>query len=200
VSGFDVLRELKADPAVGHIPVVIVSIVARENRAALLGAVDLLDKPVTREALTEVLHRALAPKEARVLVVEDDADARQVLVENLTTLGAETRTAGNGREGLAILETFQPDLIILDLMMPVMDGPAFLDALRKDPRFPTLPVVVLTAKELTADERSQLAAQTSAILSKGGMFEDELTKLVGNLCSNKAKVGAPATANAEPST
>jgi CheY-like chemotaxis protein len=197
VSGFDVLRELKADSAIDHIPVVIVSIVARENRAALFGAVDLLDKPVTREALAEVLARALAPKGARVLIVEDDADARQVLVENLTTLGATTRAAANGREGLEILETFSPDLIILDLMMPVMDGAAFLEALRKDPRFPTLPVVVLTAKELTAEERGRLTAQTSAILRKGGLFEEELKKLVGNLYSEREKLGTPATTATE---
>jgi PAS domain S-box-containing protein len=191
VSGWDMLRQLKADPEVSHIPVVIVSIVARDDKAALIGAFDLLDKPVSQERLTEVLQRAFPPRGGRVLVVEDDADTRQILCEYLTAMGVEVRTACDGRHALDEMQVAPPDLVILDLMMPVMDGMALLEAIRQGPHFPTLPIIVLTAKELTEEERGRLKAQTSGILRKGGLFEEELKKLVGDAVAVKRSPAGP---------
>ena len=178
MSGWEVLRELKADQKLHEIPVVIVSIVAKENQGRLLGAMDLLDKPTSREDLRRVLERNLMPESGRVLVVDDEEDARQVVSAYLEDEAVTIRTANNGAEALEVLETFLPDLIILDLLMPVMDGMTFLEAFRKDPRYLHVPVVVVTAKEITDYELGNLEARASRVLMKGEQLEEDLRLVV----------------------
>jgi PAS domain S-box-containing protein len=181
MSGWDVLKELKAHPSLSGVPVVVVSIVARENRGTILGAVDLLDKPVSREALHAILRRNLRVRRGKVLVVDDSADARRMLTAYLRDEGFETCEATDGADALQRLERFSADLVLLDLLMPGMDGLAFLDALRRDPRHLRLPVVVVTAKDLTPDETRRLGADGSIVLRKGEELARELERVVGEV-------------------
>ncbi len=184
MSGWDVLKTLKAHPDLGEVPVVVVSIVARENRGTVYGAVDLLDKPVSREALAEMLRRNLTGRRgvrSKALVVDDNDDARRLAAAYLAEEGFLTREAVNGRDALDKLDGFSPDLVILELMMPVMDGMLFLEALRRDPRYLQLPVIVVTAKELTAEELDRLRADAAAVLRKGDDLADGLRRVVRGL-------------------
>jgi PAS domain S-box-containing protein len=179
MSGWDVLKALKVHPTLSAVPVIVVSIVARENRGSILGAVDLLDKPVSREALHSLLHRTLLSRKQRALVVDDSADSRHLVSAYLAEEGFETCEAANGEEALERLERFDADLVILDLVMPVMDGLSFLDSLRRDARHLRLPVVVVTAKDLTPQETERLGADGSAVVRKGVELADGLKRVVG---------------------
>jgi two-component system, sensor histidine kinase and response regulator len=181
MDGWQVVRAIKADPALCRIPVVVVSVVANENRGHVLGAVDVLQKPVAREELLAVLQRNLFAAKPRILVVDDDEDARRVLASQLEGEAAEIRTAANGREALRVLEQFTPDLTLLDLMMPVMDGMGFLDAIRRDLRHQRLRVVVITAKELSIEEVEQLRFDALRVLNKSEAFAGELKRLLAEL-------------------
>ena len=130
MTGWEVLKRLKADPELKQIPVVIVSIVAGEGRGRLLGAVDLVTKPFEREDLLRVLWRNLVRKRGgRVLVVDDEADMRTMLTEYLAGVGLEAVTAVDGQDALEKVRSEAPDAVILDLMMPVMGGLGFLKKL-----------------------------------------------------------------------
>ena len=165
MNGWQVLQALKADAELKDIPVVIASIVARENQGSIIGAVDLLQKPIAREDLQRVLGTRLRPK---VLVVEDNDFDQQVFASGLAAEGVEYRLVGTGREALAAVEQFHPDLILLDLLLPEMDGMEFLQQLRQNPRHEQLPVFIVTAKELSAAEAAVLHQQARVILRKSG--------------------------------
>ncbi len=182
MDGWEALRSLKEDPELRKIPVVVVSIVAKEGRSRLLGAVDLLTKPVEREDLLRVLWRNLVRQRVgRVLVVEDDADARAVLVRHLEDLGLEVRAAANGKEALRAVEREAPDAIILDLLLPEMDGMSFLRKLRENPYYSGLPVIVVTAKDLSPEEEEELVEKASGIITKGDGMEERLREVLGTL-------------------
>ena len=185
MSGWDVLKALKVHPALANVPVVVVSIVAHENRGTILGAVDLLDKPVSRDSLHALLRRTLQSRKGRALVVDDHADSRQLVTAYLHEEGFETCEAANGAEALERLERFDADLIILDLMMPVMDGLSFLDALRRDARYLRLPVVVVTAKDLTPTESARLGDNGSVVLRKGSESALGLKRVVGEVLGRR---------------
>lgn len=186
VDGWEVVRALKADPELSAIPVVVVSVVAGDNRGHIIGAVDVLQKPVAREDLRAVLQRSLPSVQPKVLVVDDAADARRVLALQLEGVAAEVRTANNGQEALDLMRDFVPDLILLDLTMPVMDGPTFLDVIRADARYQHIAVVVITAHELTAEEASRLRQKTQQVLKKGDVFANDLKRLLaGALITGK---------------
>jgi PAS domain S-box-containing protein len=178
LDGWGVIRALKADPASCDIPVVVVSIVGGENRGRILGAVDVLQKPVARENLLAVLHRCLPVRNPRILIVEDEEDARRLLAAHLEGEPCELRTAGNGQEALEVIETFAPDLVLLDLIMPVMDGMTFLDRIRAIPRFQFLPVVIVTAKELSRTESDRLRQVAQDIVKKGESFAADLRRIL----------------------
>jgi PAS domain S-box-containing protein len=181
MDGWQFIRTLKADPQVRYIPVVVVSVLAGENRGRILGSVDVLQKPVAREELLAVLQRNLPPARPRVLIVDDDEDSRRLILSQLEGEAIELYTAANAREALEVMERKPPGLVLLDLIMPEMDGMAFLDAIRRDPRYKCLPVVVVTAKELTASEAEQLRCQTFKVLTKAKVFEGELKRLLEEL-------------------
>jgi len=189
MDGWQVLTALKADPYLQSIPVVVASIVAGENRGTLFGAVDVLQKPVVREDLLRVLK---ACPRAKVLVVEDSDLDRCLINECLEGERIELRAAANGREALQLLETFSPDLVLLDLLMPEMDGMSFLDLLRRDPRYENLPVFIVTAKELDPQEKQRLSRLTQAVLKKA---EDLRTDLRRVLHAQLNKDGLARTSN-----
>ena len=187
MDGASVIRAFKADPQLRDIPLVVVSIVAEERRGSILGAVDILEKPVVREELQAALRRSLLPARAKILVVDDDEDARRILLSHLADEPVETRTAANGQEALAVLETFPPDLVLLDLIMPVMDGMTFLDALRVNPRYQHLPVIVITSKELSLAEKDELRRQTLEIVKKTELSEEKFKQLLQRVLKKQAE-------------
>ena len=158
MDGWSVLRALKADPVLRNIPVIMLTMIDDQTRGYSLGAVDYLTKPVDRELLHRTLSRyhctdAICP----VLLVEDDVETRALMAQTLEKAGWTVSEAGNGQEALDMMPDALPRLILLDLMMPVMDGFGFLAAMRARPEWQHIPVIVITAKDLTADDRARLA-------------------------------------------
>jgi len=178
LDGWEVIRKLKADPVLCHIPVVVVSIVAGEHQGSILGVVEVLQKPVSRADLLAALHRCLEVAKPRILIVDDEEDSRHMLAAHLESELCEIRSAVNGREALQIMNTFPPDLVLLDLIMPGMDGMTFLKQMRSKARFQFVPVVIVTAKELTRAEVEYLHQITEAVVEKGELFEADLQRVL----------------------
>ncbi|MDB4890595.1 MAG: domain S-box [Gemmatimonadetes bacterium] len=169
MDGWSVLSRLKANPAVAHIPVVVITIIDDRNLSFALGASDYLTKPVDRERLAEVLLRVRSAGDVKsVLIVEDDADARRMMRRLFEKEGWTVNEAENGRVGLEAVSAHRPGLVLLDLMMPEMDGFEFVEELRKRPDGADLPVVVLTAKDLTEKDRQRLRGTVQNVLQKSG--------------------------------
>jgi CheY-like chemotaxis protein len=174
-DGWDLLRQLKADPDLSDVPVVMLTVVDEPAKGFALGASDYLSKPLHREELRAVLARhATGDRPARILVVEDDLPTRDVLRRSITNLGWSVAEAGNGREGLERFDEQHPDLILLDLMMPEMDGFEFLAELRTRAGGESVPVVVMTAAELTDDDRVALNGGAATVLAKPAHAIEEL--------------------------
>jgi signal transduction histidine kinase/CheY-like chemotaxis protein len=175
MDGWSVLAALKADLATMRIPVVMVSMVDDKQMGFSLGAADYLTKPVDRERLSAVLAQHAPQAEHKVALVVDDLPAnRDLLRRALEGLGWTVGEAEDGRAGLAAIEKRRPELILLDLMMPVMDGFEFLRELRSRPEGRAIPVVVVTAKELTSEERDLLRACVENVVQKGRISDDDL--------------------------
>jgi len=182
MTGWEVLKHLKEDRELRRIPVVVVSIVAAEGRGRLLGAVDLVTKPFEREDLLRVLWRNLVRKRGgRVLVVDDDPTARAMLGEYLRGLGLEVVYAADGLQALEAIRLEAPDAVLLDLVMPVMDGMTFLERLRSNPLHTGLPVLVMTDKELTREERSTLSDMASGVIFKDDAMADLLREALESM-------------------
>jgi PAS domain S-box-containing protein len=156
MDGWAVLRTLKADPVTAEIPVVMVSFVADQGMSATLGAADAVPKPVDWSRLKSVIDQ-FRVQGGDVLVVDDDPDARYRIRTVLERKGWSVQEAGDGAEALVHVTHSPPHLILLDLTMPVMDGFAFLHRLRETPGCANIPVVVLSARDISAAEREQLA-------------------------------------------
>lgn len=183
MTGWEALKEFKGAPDLQDIPVVIISVVAGEqDRGNIFGAVDLLTKPIDQDDLITVLRRNLRePRGGRALVVEDDSGTQELFTRYLEGAGLQVTLAGNGEEAETALKGFTPDIILLDLGMPVMDGTAFLQRLRKDPTRAEIPVIICTGKELTAEERERLLSQATEIMVKGDDLEANLMTVLANL-------------------
>jgi DNA-binding response OmpR family regulator len=152
LDGFAVLESLKAHPSTAPIPVVIASVLIEPEKGYALGAVDYLPKPVSREQLLSAARQALAARQEsqsyRLLVVEDDPDIRSMMREALTRQGYEVSTATSGREVLGEVARSQPDLILLDLKMPGMDGYEVIRQLKAGHDTQSIPIIVTTASPL----------------------------------------------------
>jgi adenylate cyclase len=188
VDGWSVLRDIKSDPALSAIPVVMLSILDEQEKGFALGAADYLTKPFDRNRLRTILqaHRRAEPG-ARVLVVEDEDAVRTMICEMLRREGCEVDAAENGVAALQRLAETRPDIILLDLMMPRMDGFEFLAALRATPDGSEIPIVVLTAKELSEDERERLAGATKSVLRKSLHHRDELAAELRRVLGSKRR-------------
>ena len=176
MDGWTVLRALKGDPLTAGIPVVMVSMLDDRDIGYALGAADYLTKPFDREKLVVALRRFRQGSSPRpVLVVEDDPATREVVRRALERDGWIVTEAENGRGGLESIARAAPDLVVLDLMMPEMDGFEFVAELRKTEAGRRIPVVVVTAKEITAEDRQRLNGQVRRIFHKGSFSREELT-------------------------
>ncbi len=182
MDGWDVLKELKADPALADIPVIMVTMLDERDRGYSLGAADYMTKPVDRERMKLLLekHRSGA-KEPRVLVVEDDEITRAMMRGILGDDGWQVYEAENGRVALDIIDEAAPNLILLDLMMPEMDGFEFLEALRSRPDRLMAPVVVITAADLSEEDHRRLNGGVEYVLQKSGLNRDQLLSEVREL-------------------
>jgi len=178
-DGWSVLSELKLKPETRDIPVIMVTIIEDRKLGFSLGASEYLSKPVDRDKLISVLERFLGkPENCSVLLVEDDAITRNVFrrfleKENVTLIEAE-----NGKIAMDMLAKSKPDLILLDLLMPEMDGFEFIDEYRKKPDWQDIPIVVVTAKVLTKDDRERLEGWIEGLYSK---LDNEMEQILANI-------------------
>jgi len=166
IDGWTVLAALKGDPELADIPVVLMSIVDEKKRGFSLGAAEYLVKPVDRDKLTGMLRSIVGSLDRRVLLVDDDEFDRKAMGRGLQHDGWEVMEAENGRIALAQLAKVVPGIIILDLMMPEMNGFEFLEELRANPDWRDIPVVVVTARDLTDEDRSRLNGGAERIIQK----------------------------------
>ena len=182
ISGLDVLKTVRQRYAVADLPVIMLTIVDDKNLGYALGAADYLTKPIDRERLAIILQKyRCAHPPYTVLVVEDDADTCDTLRRMLEKEGWTVSEAENGRVALARIAARRPDVVLLDLMMPEMDGFEFVAELRKRQEWRTIPVVVVTAKDLTPEERQRLSGQVEKILQKTAYSREDLLREVRDL-------------------
>jgi CheY-like chemotaxis protein len=175
MDGWEVIRELKADPKTAPIPILVVSVTEDRATAFALGASGFLLKPVDKHVLVAELERVSRNRPINhILVVDDDATTRQHLTLMLEERYDRISAAAGGAEALRMIKDSPPDAIVLDLMMPDMDGFTVLDRLRGDPATYHIPVLILTAKDLTSADRERLHQAVSQIISKGSMDRDRL--------------------------
>jgi two-component system, NtrC family, sensor kinase len=191
LDGWSVLAALRQDPELAEIPVIMVTILDEQRRAASLGAAGYLTKPIDRERLRRLVGRFRAPARAtRVLLVEDDADQRERVRGWLEGQQWVVQEAADGREALERLQADKPDIILLDLMMPEMDGFAVVAALQKEPRWRDIPVVVITARDLDAKDRERLNSGVQSVLVKETFRPAELVEHIRLLARGKPVISS----------
>ncbi len=180
IDGWTVLHTLKGDPELSDIPVVLVTLNQDRSLGFELGAVAFLAKPVDREKLIEVMRRCCpCATHGVVLVVEDDAETQALTERTVEKLGYRAVLTANGKQAIAWLEAnAPPQMILLDLLMPEMDGFSFLERLRVRPEWRDIPVIVVTAKQLTAEEQQWLGQMTQQVIAKGQSAHVDLSQSV----------------------
>jgi signal transduction histidine kinase/CheY-like chemotaxis protein/HAMP domain-containing protein len=178
LDGWTVLAAIKGDPALAEIPVILMTIMDEKNRGYSLGAADYMVKPVDRERLGAVLRAIVGHGGRRVLVVDDDDILRRGVLQLLEKEGWKVSEADNGRVALERLAEACPDVIVLDLMMPEMDGFEFLEELRRRAEWRGIPVLVVTAKDLTEEDHRRLNGEVERILQKDAPTRDEMLREV----------------------
>jgi signal transduction histidine kinase/CheY-like chemotaxis protein len=183
IDGWQVLSRLKSDPDVSTIPVLVLTVLENRSAAQALGATDYLVKPVDRERLLKLLStycsRASShDRRSCVLVVDDDPANRAILRKTIESCGLDILEAQGGREALSIVSETTPDLILLDLNMPGMDGFEFMEALNGNPQTAQTPIIVVTAKDLNQEERSRLAGRASHVMERRSHSPEELIEAV----------------------
>ncbi len=183
LDGWDVLARLKATPATARVPVIVCTGRNGRDRAAALGASDFLTKPFSPQDIRDAVSRALPEGRGSILIVDDEETVRRLVVETLRGNGFELREAADGEEALAEIASRTPDALILDLVMPGLDGFAVLERLQDDPEKRLLPVIVLTARRLSVEERQLLSSRTVSLLEKSAYSPSDLRQIVARAIS-----------------
>jgi signal transduction histidine kinase/DNA-binding response OmpR family regulator len=181
-SGFGTLYDLKTTPETAEIPVVVVSVVDQKKMGLALGASEYLIKPVQKDGLIDAVNKhvhARPDQKARVLVVDDDRASLQLAASILESAGYVPQLAEGGGEALSVLSKTHIDAVLLDLMMPGMDGFQFLHHLRDNQEWRELPVFVVSAKDLTLQEAETLKRETLAFFRKDEAWKDKLMHQIG---------------------
>jgi CheY-like chemotaxis protein len=180
IDGWDVLAQLKADPGTAAIPVIVVSMLDERGRGFALGATEYLVKPVGKEQLLAALYRAAAMPEQKhmVVAIDDDPLAIELVRASLEPEGWTVLGAATGQEGLALIRERKPSAVLLDLLMPGMDGFEVVEALRADPHTKSVPVVILTSKSMTPQDKERLQGRITYVARK---TEFDLSGLAGLL-------------------
>jgi CheY-like chemotaxis protein len=190
LDGWSVLKALKADPELCDIPVILVTIMRDRDLGFALGAADYLTKPLDREVLVRVLGRhARADGRAQVLVVDDDPKTRDMLRRTLQKAGWMVAEAANGCEAIETLERSNPALILLDLMMPGMDGFEVLERLQGDETWREVPVIIVTAKDLTREDIVRLNGRVAKVLQKGAYQRRDLVRDIHAMIARRVAHG-----------
>src|SRR5215472_4550467 len=191
IDGWSVLAALRQDPELAEIPVIMITILDEHRRGVALGAAGYLTKPIDRERLHRMVSRFRAPTPpTRVLLVEDDKDQRERLRGWLEGEQWAVQESANGREALTRLQAHRPDVILLDLMMPEMDGFAVVAALQKEPHWRDIPVIVITARDLDAKDRERLNSGVQSVLVKETFRPGELVERIRQLVRGKPMVSS----------
>lgn len=195
VNGWSILSNLKADPRTAQIPVVVVTVMDQRSTGVLLGANEYIIKPVDREILLASIERCVNLSKqiggmGAILVVEDDKRTCEFVAELLSNRGYTVRTATNGAEARAEMLASLPRLVILDLLLPHVSGFQLIAEWRSSPRTADVPIVVLTNKDLTQDEREYLRANSGALFSKREPWQEALMKQVGISASSAIRGNA----------
>jgi CheY-like chemotaxis protein len=194
LDGWTVLAAIKGDPDLADIPVILLTIIDEKNRGFALGASEYLVKPIDRDKLIRVLRQLSAPSGGSVLVVDDDEISRAGLRNALQQAGWQIAEADNGQNALTRLQEARPSAILLDLMMPEMDGFEFLDEVRRHEEWRDIPVIVITARDVTAEDRARLNGRVESVVQKTGRDEMlhqvsvELTKCVDRQARERTTV------------
>src|SRR6516164_7715334 len=179
IDGWEVLAQLKADPRTAPIPVIVVSMLDERGRGCALGAAEYLVKPVDKEQLLAAVYRAVAmPERKTVVAIDDDPLAIELARANLEPAGWTVLGAASGQEGLALIRERQPSVVLLDLLMPGMNGFEVVEALRAEPGTKTIPVVILTSKSMTQQDKQRLKGRITYVARK---TEFDLSGLAGLL-------------------
>ena len=179
-DGWEVLQALKADPATADVPVVIVSVVDNEHLGYALGAAAYLVKPIAQPELLRALERlcssiraaARGSQPPTALVVDDEARARELVSAYLQPAGFRVLEAPSGEEGVALAASQRPDVVLLDLMMPGLSGFEVVERLKADAATRDIPIIILTAKDLTAADRATLNGHIVAVMTKAGVTRE----------------------------
>jgi signal transduction histidine kinase/DNA-binding response OmpR family regulator len=181
LDGWDLLSSVKATPELADVPVIIVSMLDERGKGFALGAADYLVKPVAREQVLAALERCVtvADERRKVLVIDDDPRAVEFIGAVLEHEGYTVVRAPGGAEGVAMARSVGPSLVLLDLLMPELDGFEVVERLRADPETADIPIVILTAKTMTAADKRRLNGQISYLARKGEFDRTALVDLVG---------------------
>ena len=194
LDGWSVLAALRQDTELAEIPVIMVTILDEQRRATSLGAAGYLTKPIDQHTLQRMMGRfQRSARPTRILLVEDDALQRELMCEWLVGEQWTVHEAGNGREALALLRANKPDVILLDLMMPEMDGFQIVAALQEEPLWRDVPVIVITARDLSAKDRERLNSGVHSVLLKNAFRPDELVERIRQLTRTKSATALGAT-------
>ena len=190
LDGWEVITRLKSDDATSAIPIVVVSVVDNPELGIALGAIDYFVKPVNTSALVERLgrpdvERGPSTRKVRVLVVDDEAANRTLLTEALEPAGFTVLPASGGREAIEIAKSSNPDLVLLDLIMPEVTGFDVVAALRADEKTRDTPIMVLTAANLTEADMRQLNGRVSQILSRGSVATSDIVGLLKGVLAHR---------------
>ena len=184
-DGWEILTRLKTNDLAERIPVVIISVLDERGKGLALGAADYLVKPVDRQALISSVRRlsrtALDRRDVTILAVDDDPMALELMDAVLRPDGFTVLKAGGGREGLRLARERRPNVIVLDLLMPDVDGFQVLDELKHDPLLAGIPIVILTCKTLSPEDKARLAGEISYLIQKGGFNRADFVGQVRSL-------------------
>ena len=196
-DGWAVLQEIKNDPAIKSTPVVMYTMLDEKKFGLAIGASDYLIKPVSKEKILQVLgkYKHKASREY-ILIVDDDPDFCNMASRAIEKAGWSVRTAENGKLALSMLESDRPSIIFLDLMMPVMDGFEFLAVFQNREEWKHIPVVIITSKDLMAEERQQLKSVVKKVIQKGDFTPDKLLKQLSLLIPQLITQNTPLTGSA----
>ena len=192
IDGWAVLAALKTDAETIDIPIIMATMLDEKERGYRLGADDYVTKPFGRDRLTEIIHKHVGGRpSARLLVVEDDAEARGRLRDSLRGQGWTVSEAADGFEALARIEADRPDLVLIDLMLPRMNGFEVIEEIRKHKAWESVPVIVITGAEIDAEARHRLESQVEQVLQKGLFSRDQLFEEIRALVATHRREHTP---------
>jgi signal transduction histidine kinase/DNA-binding response OmpR family regulator len=187
-DGWSLLREMKDDPELKSIPVVMHTIIDNRNLGFAIGAQDYLIKPVNPDLLVQTLKRYTQTSQTlNILVIDDDPNQRDMLSRIFVKEGWNVRTAEGGRSALSLLEQSLPDVMILDLMMPAMDGFEFLKLVKENEQWSSIPVLILSSMELTNEDYDRLTGSVAGILQKKELDPQQLLVVIQRLNQSNIK-------------